>query len=82
MPTTVTVKGQVTLPKSARDAAGIHAGDRVTVTARPEGGVLIELVQHNGAGAAYLATLQDMGRRRPFRGFTTEEVMEISRSEV
>jgi antitoxin PrlF len=33
MTTTVTVKGQVTLPKKVRDAAGIQPGDRVEVRA-------------------------------------------------
>lgn len=34
----VTAKGQVTLPKAVREAAGIRPGDRVTVRVRPEGG--------------------------------------------
>ncbi|HLW90443.1 MAG TPA: AbrB/MazE/SpoVT family DNA-binding domain-containing protein [Roseiarcus sp.] len=42
MATTVTVKGQVTLPKAAREAAGIRPGDRVEVRVRPEGGLIVE----------------------------------------
>ena len=42
MSTKVTVKGQVTLPKAVREAAGIRPGDRVIVRAMPEGGVLVE----------------------------------------
>ena len=45
MATTVTVKGQVTLPKAVRDAVGIKPGDRVEVHATPSGGVLIEKVE-------------------------------------
>jgi AbrB family looped-hinge helix DNA binding protein len=42
MSTRVTVKGQVTMPKAVREAAGLHPGDRVTVRVRPEGGVIVE----------------------------------------
>lgn len=42
MSTTVTVKGQVTIPKAIRDAAGIAPGMRVVMRLRPEGGVIVE----------------------------------------
>jgi AbrB family looped-hinge helix DNA binding protein len=42
MTTTVTVKGQVTLPKEVRDATGIKPGVKVTVRATASGGVYIE----------------------------------------
>ncbi len=41
MSTTVTIKGQVTIPKAVRTASGIKAGDKVEVRATA-GGVLIE----------------------------------------
>jgi antitoxin PrlF len=50
MSTTVTVKGQVTLPKAVREAAGIRPGDRVSVRARPEGGILVERDPASEAG--------------------------------
>jgi len=37
MATTVTVKGQITLPKAVREAAGIRPGDRVIVTGAARG---------------------------------------------
>jgi AbrB family looped-hinge helix DNA binding protein len=83
MATTVTVKGQVTLPKAVREAAEIRPGDRVNVRARAEGGVIIESVEPSDANEEeYLRRLEDMSRRRPFEGFTTEEVMAMTRSEV
>lgn len=72
MATTVTVKGQVTLPKSVRDAVGIKPGDRVEVRATASGGVLIEKA---GASDEYLARLYALAKRRPIRGITTDELM-------
>jgi antitoxin PrlF len=43
MNTTVTSKGQVTIPKRARDAMGIKPGSRVEVEAQPGVGVVIKL---------------------------------------
>ncbi len=40
--TRVTVKGQVTLPKDLRDAAGIAPADRVEIRASGNGAVIIE----------------------------------------
>lgn len=43
MPTsTVTTKGQVTIPKSIRDALGLHPGDRVLFVRHDDGTVAIE----------------------------------------
>jgi antitoxin PrlF len=79
--TNVTVKGQVTLPKAVREAANIRPGDRVNVRVRPEGGVIIEAEAAARSTEAYINGLKDMSRRRPFRGFSTEEIMRMTRGE-
>jgi antitoxin PrlF len=79
--TTVTVKGQVTLPKAVREAAKIRPGDRVTVRVRPEGGVIIEAEAAVKSEQAYMSRLEDMSRRRPIRDLSTEDIMRMSRGE-
>jgi len=86
MGTSVTVKGQVTLPKAVREAAGIHPGDRVTVRVRPEGGVIVEREAAPGEQAAFRARLEAIARRRPlangpFGEQTTDEIMRLLRGE-
>jgi AbrB family looped-hinge helix DNA binding protein len=86
MATTVTVKGQVTLPKAVRQAAGIHPGDRVVVRPRPEGGVVVEREVSPQAGERYRERLEAVARRRsfakgPLRGSTTDDVMRLLRGE-
>jgi antitoxin PrlF len=78
MATTVTVKGQVTIPKKVRDAAGIKPGDRVEVRANAAGGVVIE---KPGAMDDYEAGLRALAKRRVIRDMTTDEIMEMSRGE-
>jgi antitoxin PrlF len=78
MTTTVTIKGQVTLPKSVRDATGIKPGDRVQVRATASGAVLIE---KSGVHDDYKARLYALAKRQSIRGTTTDEIMEISRGE-
>ena len=81
MATNVTVKGQVTLPKAVREAAGIRPGDRVNVRVRPEGGVIIEAEDAVMGAEAYLNRLEAMSRRRPIRGLSTDEIMRLTRGE-
>jgi antitoxin PrlF len=76
--TTVTVKGQVTLPKAVRDAAGIKPGDRVEVRATASGAVIIE---KPGARDEYKARLYALAREQPIKGITTEELMEMTRGD-
>ncbi len=78
MTTTVTAKGQVTLPKQVREAAGIKPGDKVEVRATASGGVYIE---KPGALDQYEARLRALAKRRLIRGITTDEIMEMSRGE-
>ena len=55
----------------------------MNVRARAEGGVIIERLEPSDANEEeYLRRLEDMSRRQPFEGFTTEEVMAMTRSEV
>ena len=66
----MTVKGQVTIPKAVREAAGIRAGDRVNVRVRPEGGVIIEAEAAVESMEAYKRRLEDMrAAAGPFAGF-------------
>ena len=78
MATTVTVKGQVTIPKDVREAAGIRPGDRVKMRATANG-VLIEKPKAMGE---YEANLRALAKRRLIRGTTTDEIMEMSRGET
>ena len=81
MATNVTVKGQVTLPKAIREAANIRPGDRVNVRARPEGGVIIEAEASVKTAEAYMSRNEDIIGRQPIRGFSTEEIMGMTRGE-
>lgn len=79
MATTVTVKGQVTLPKKVRDAVGIKPGDKVEVHATASGGVYIE---KPAAADDYKARLYALGKRRLIRdNMTTDEFMKEMRGD-
>jgi antitoxin PrlF len=79
MITTVTSKGQVTIPKNVRKAAGIKPGDKVVVRATASGGVY---VGHPDKASEYEERLRALAKRRIIRGgMTTDEFMEFSRGE-
>ena len=78
MTTTITQKGQVTLPKHVREAVGLKPGDRVEVSATASGGVYIE---KPGMHEAYKKRLRAVANRRLIRGMTTDEFMEFVRGE-
>jgi len=78
MTTTITVKGQVTLPKSVREAVGLKPGDKVEVRATASGGVYIE---RRGAQDDYKARMYALAKRRLVRDMTTDEFTEFSRGE-
>jgi len=77
MTTTVTVKGQVTLPKSVRDAVGIKPGDRVEVRATASGAIIVE---KPGAMGDYKKRLREVARQRIICG-TTDEIMLMTRGD-
>jgi AbrB family looped-hinge helix DNA binding protein len=76
--TTVTVKGQVTIPKKVRDAAGIKPGDTVEVRATAAGAVIVEKPP---ARDDYKARIYALAKRRLIRGITTDELMEMTRGD-
>jgi len=79
MTTTITIKGQVTLPKKVRDAVGLKPGDEVEVRATASGGVYIE---KPGTGQSYRERLERVAQRRPIGdNMTTDEFMRMLRGD-
>jgi AbrB family looped-hinge helix DNA binding protein len=73
---TITVKGQVTIPKNLRDAAGLGAGDEVEFVLNAAGGITIH---KPGTAGDYKARIMEVAKRRLIRGITTDELMEMTR---
>lgn len=76
--TTVTVKGQVTLSKDVRQAAGIKPGDRLNVETTASGGIYIE---KPGSAAKYRKRLVALARRRLIKGSSTDAYMKLIRGD-
>ncbi|ABD06629.1 transcriptional regulator, AbrB family [Rhodopseudomonas palustris HaA2] len=74
MSSTVTIKGQVTLPKKVRDTAGIKPGDKVEIRNTASGGIYIG---KSGSEREYLTKLQSIAKRYPIRGNTDEIMREL-----
>lgn len=77
MPTTVTRKGQVTLPKAVRDAIGAQPGTRVDIVARGKEAIVRlapdDDTARKGRIAAFLLQLEACGPNPD--GLSTDEYM-------
>ena len=76
MATTVTSKGQVTVPKSIRDYLGLKAGSVVTFECRPDGEIVLRPIKqparHTPSAFAKL-------RGRATVRMSTDEIMALTR---
>jgi AbrB family looped-hinge helix DNA binding protein len=85
MATAMTVKGQVTIPKAVRDAAGIKPGDMVTAEAMPDGGILIRPENEAARLADHRARIEAVSERTGkitrWPGKSTDEVMRVLRGD-
>ena len=76
MPTTVTSKGQVTIPKKVRDRLGITPGSAVAFELNPAGEVVLRHSQSKAGGkASRFARLRGSATVR----MTTDEIMALTR---
>jgi AbrB family looped-hinge helix DNA binding protein len=76
MATSVTSKGQVTIPKPIRDRLGIAPGDAVDFELAPDGQVVL-VKRDGGAPRSPFGRLR--GRAGP--GLSTDEIMALTRGE-
>jgi antitoxin PrlF len=84
MPTTMTAKAQVTIPKAVRDAVGIQPGDRVEVVVGADRRILIQKAETNTARAQFEAALGRIHARQQGRKprYTTRQIMDMTRGET
>jgi AbrB family looped-hinge helix DNA binding protein len=76
MSTTVTSKGQVTIPKRVRDLLGIDPGSKVDFERAPDGRIV--LVKQGKQVPSRFAKL----RGRAGKGMSTDEIMALMRGEA
>ena len=77
MATTVTSKGQVTIPKRVRDRLAIGPGSRVEFDLTPSGQVVLVKV-----GAPAAVSRFEALRGRAGAGMTTDQIMALTRGET
>jgi AbrB family looped-hinge helix DNA binding protein len=80
MGTRVTVKGQVTIPKSVREAAGIKPGDSVEFTVDATGRVLLQR-EATDRRRRLQEVLDRIRRNPPITGVSADEIMAMTRGE-
>ncbi len=76
MATTVTSKGQVTIPKPVRDHLGIAPGSRVEFRRAADGSVVIEKAQGTTQPGRFAELVGIAGP-----GLSTDEIMAITRGD-
>ena len=76
MATTVTAKGQVTIPKPVRDRLGIKPGNAVAFELAQDGRIVLVKVDGEGRVSRFEAM-----RGRVGRGLTTDEIMQLTRGD-
>lgn len=72
MPTRITVKGQVTIPKHVREAAGLRPGDEVEVVADGSGQARLR----RAGTRPYIETLKEIRAAAPLRGLDVDGLMD------
>lgn len=77
MATTVTSKGQVTIPKPVRDRLGIEPGSAVEFELAADGRVVLVKVDAGGPMSRFAAL-----RGRAGKGLSTDEIMALTRGEA
>jgi antitoxin PrlF len=77
MATTVTSKGQVTIPKPVRDHLGIGPGSQIAFRRATDGSIVIEKADDTAGKPSRLASL----RGHAGRGMSTDEIMALLRGE-
>jgi antitoxin PrlF len=74
--TTLTSKGQVTIPKLVRDRLGVKAGDEVAFDMSPDGKVTIAKAKSKPKRSRFSALRGHAGK-----GMTTDQIMALTRGE-
>ena len=74
MTTTVTAKGQVTIPKSVRDLLGIVPGSKVDFRRAADGSVVLSRADREQPPSRFAKLRGHAGK-----GLTTDEIMALTR---
>ena len=77
MPTNLTSKGQVTVPKKVRDYLGIKPGEPVTFERLPSGDIALRVAK--GSKKRRVSKFAKLRGRATVR-MTTEEIIELTRA--
>lgn len=77
MAATVTIKGQVTIPKPVRDHLGIEPGSKVDFERAPDGRIVLVKAGDDKVRPSRFARL----RGHAGKGMSTDEIMALTRGE-